>query len=372
MRKLKKMIIYLAVPAVITACGGGGGSSSGGTPTPTPTPPPAPTVQRTDAATSTASHNAACTSITPFYWEIGDVNGALASGTGGDNSTTAPNSATQMEIASASKWIFGAYALERTAYATIKSTNDINGNSEINYLNFTSGYDNSGAACTLATSVGACFNAVSIKGGHNSDFHSADVGKFFYNSSHLQAYATNIVGLGGYYDSDSGGTPVLADEIRRLIGQDIMLRYSNPTLAGGVTTDAADYAIFLRKILNNNLQMSQYLDADKVCAWPNMADCNALYSPVNQSAEGAINNVSNEKWHYSIAHWVEDDPSVGDGAYSSPGAFGFYPWIDSSKTYYGMVARHDANTLVATQPAYITSVYCGRLIRKAWLQGTAQ
>jgi len=30
---------------------------------------------------------------------------------------------------------------------------------------------------------------------------------------------------------------------------------------------------------------------------------------------------------------------VGDGAFSSPGAFGFYPWIDRTKTNYGVLAR---------------------------------
>ena len=68
---------------------------------------------------------------------------------------------------------------------------------------------------------------------------------------------------------------------------------------------------------------------------------------------------------YAAGHWVEDDPVTGDGAFSSPGAFGFYPWIDQSKTYYGVVAR------MAQNGAW-PSVQCGRLIRKAWLSGTAQ
>ena len=32
---------------------------------------------------------------------------------------------------------------------------------------------------------------------------------------------------------------------------------------------------------------------------------------------------------------------AGDGAFSSPGLFGFYPWIDAGKTYYGVLARYD-------------------------------
>ena len=72
-----------------------------------------------------------------------------------------------------------------------------------------------------------------------------------------------------------------------------------------------------------------------------------------------------ESWHYSVGHWVEDDPVVGDGAYSSAGLFGFYPWIDASKTYYGIVGR-------VIPDGAMDSVECGRIIRKAWLSGISQ
>ena len=74
---------------------------------------------------------------------------------------------------------------------------------------------------------------------------------------------------------------------------------------------------------------------------------------------------STESWHYSLGHWVEDDPAVGDGAFSSAGAFGFYPWVDASKTYYGVLARED---LLGTGMG-VESARCGRLIRKAWMTG---
>lgn len=78
-------------------------------------------------------------------------------------------------------------------------------------------------------------------------------------------------------------------------------------------------------------------------------------------------------WHYSYGHWVEDEPTTGDGAFSSPGKFGFYPWIDASKTYYGVVAREDVTpgTSVQTAP-YYQSVLCGRAIRKAFVTGVPQ
>jgi hypothetical protein len=81
---------------------------------------------------------------------------------------------------------------------------------------------------------------------------------------------------------------------------------------------------------------------------------------------------ADESWHYSLGHWVEDDPLVGDGAFSSPGAFGFYPWIDASKTNYGVLARHVNVSVTGDDPVAVASVMCGRNIRRAWATGTAQ
>jgi hypothetical protein len=72
-----------------------------------------------------------------------------------------------------------------------------------------------------------------------------------------------------------------------------------------------------------------------------------------------------ESWQYSLGHWVESDPRVGDGAFSSPGAFGFYPWIDAGRSHYGILARVASNGARG-------SALCGRQIRKAWSTGVAQ
>jgi hypothetical protein len=67
------------------------------------------------AATQTAqSGTNSCAPIRSFYWEVGDRNSGLASGS--VNSTTDPTVYTvdtQMAIASASKWIYGASGLSQ-------------------------------------------------------------------------------------------------------------------------------------------------------------------------------------------------------------------------------------------------------------------
>ncbi len=379
--RIAKILGILALALLSTACGGGGSSSSsssnsgsntgtggsggnnGGT---TLT-----NQQRAAAATTTADNDALCTSLTPFYWEIGDGTGALVSGTGGDNSGTPPNSTTLMAIASASKWVFSSYALEKL---DVSNSNPLT-TAEVQYLNFTSGYVNQDdATCFTTNTVGGCFSASNLLGGTNGDQTVADQGHFFYNGGHMQAMAVNVFTLGGDYINVGSNTPKLNTEIMGVIGQGVTLYYSNPSLAGGVATTAGDYATFLRAILNGDLRMKDYLTADVVCAHANSSDCpTAIYSPINQSAPGEPNNVSDEAWHYSLGHWIEDDPTAGDGAFSSPGADGFYPWIDASVTYYGILARYDNDSSAGPgQEPYVLSVYCGRAIRKAWLTGQAQ
>src|SRR5206468_10474115 len=101
-------------------------------------------------------------------------------------------------------------------------------------------------------------------------------------------------------------------------------------------TTTADYARMLRKILAGDLKMHDALGMDPVCTNASVPGCNAVpgASPLN---------VTGEAWHYAMGHWVEDDPQVGDGAFSSAGAFGFYPWIDRGASFYGILARDSRN-----------------------------
>jgi hypothetical protein len=58
---------------------------------------------------------------------------------------------------------------------------------------------------------------------------------------------------------------------------------------------------------------------------------------------------------------------------SSAGLDGEYPWIDASKTYYGLVHRSDTTGAQAVGQSLIgqgyQSLMCGSLIRQAFLTG---
>jgi CubicO group peptidase (beta-lactamase class C family) len=197
-------------------------------------------------------------------------------------------------------------------------------------------------SCVGASTVSACFMAAS-----NATLTAADVGHFFYNGGHFQKYAVDL-GLG------PADGPALTADIKSQIGPELAFVYSSPQLAGGVKTSASDYAVFLRKILAGKLAIRDHLGENAVCTLP--AACpGAIYTP----APGA--------WHYSYGHWVEDDPVTGDGAFSSPGAFGFYPWIDATKTYYGVLSRYSLEP-----KAYVDSALCGAALRRAFITGAAQ
>jgi hypothetical protein len=299
-------------------------------------PPRAATAAAVDAATATANSSSnACQAIRPFYWEVGDAGGPLVSGSvnsPGDPAVYAAS--TRMSVASASKWFYSSYVVQRSGGALSAG--------DVKFLNFRSGYASRGFGCEPSQTVQEC-----VDSGSNGAYSAEVDGVFAYSGAHMEKHAA-LGGLGGM------NAAMLAAEVRSRLGEEIDLAYSSPQPAGGVVTTANDYATLLRKILRGDLKMRDALGTHAVCTNPRTcADAANAPSPPGES------------WHYSVGHWVEDDPEVGDGAFSSPGAFGFYPWIDRTKTSYGVVARTAANGAIA-------SVYCGRLIRKAWATATPQ
>ena len=106
--------------------------------------------------------------------------------------------------------------------------------------------------------------------------------------------------------------------------------------------------------MNQQLAAGKLLNASPVCTNPQTCPT-ALSTPFPTS----------ESPNYSIGHWVEDT-TVSDGAFSRAGAFGFYPWIDATKTLYGIIAR------VAVAGSGAESVACGRALRQTWMTAKAQ
>lgn len=289
------------------------------------------TVSNTAAVQSTATSVTECTALGDFYWEIGNASGVQASG----NVGSLYSAGTQIPIASASKLVFGAYLAEKRAGSLTAADQKA--------LNMTAGYTSFGD-CASTTTVGACYGYST-----NSTYTAGNDGKFYYGGGHFQYETAVTLGLNALTNA------TLTAEYQTYLGSDLSMVFVTPQPAGGLFTSATAYAVFLRKIINGTLRMKNILGQNSTCTLPS-ACSSAVYSP------------SPEQWHYSYAHWIEDDPTTGDGAFSSPGKFGFYPWISADKSTYGVLSRYDNTNILA----FYASVLCGRKLRKAWFSGQTQ
>lgn len=238
-----------------------------------------------------------------------------------------------MAIASASKWLFGAYAVQQTRGHPTPE--------QVRLLNFTSGYAGF-RMCRRSDTVDACIDRP-----FNHGFDASAVGKFSDGGGHLQQLAHQL-GLG------DAANAALASTLERGLGGGLGLGYTQPQLAGGVAMSAEGYARFLRRLMRGELILGGLLQADAVPADPGTFPGQALRSPAPSDSGG----------YYGLGHWIEGVPGTPQAVSSSAGAFGFYPWISADRAWYGIVARREF-----TLKAGVASAACGAAIRTAWLTG---
>lgn len=279
------------------------------------------------AASNVATTAMACTMIGNFYWEIGTGAGKLdGKAVVRQPLSTRYNATTEVNIASASKWVFGAYVNEATKSRALTAD-------EVAKLHMTSGYTSQNlGSCQLAQKTKNC-----LPGGKTA----ANENSFFYDGGHLQQLALDLK-LG---ELDKKG---LIAEYNKKLGN-FGMRFGSLNVAGGMAGSGAGYGQFLQKVLRGELAIGSRLGSDEVCT-NTQGGCAAKYSPSDQAA-----------WGYSHAHWVERDATGTVQAYSSPGLFGFYPWISADKRTYGVIARESL-----MGEAYNLSAACGRAMRQAF------
>lgn len=118
---------------------------------------------------------------------------------------------------------------------------------------------------------------------------------------------------------------------------------NNPRASGGATSSAEAYAKFLQVQLSGNLIP---LTLDTLA----MERTTALMI----SSKPASLTQSNADWHYGLGAWRECNQPVWDAqcdtrmVVSSPGAFGWYPWIDLDNGYYAVLAMEEPLTLLSS------------------------
>lgn len=324
-----------------------------------------------------------------FYWEVGDKGGPLFYRT--DSSGQAHANRNQpMAIASASKWLYATYVMQKSQ-GTMPTGGDLarlNLDSSVTaVMPVSTAAGSNTIACNPAGTVKYCAT-VHTSGGSDGQQHS-----FSYGGAHFQSLAAEDPDLAGLWDSGLGTA------ISNGLGLPGAFSYTQPSLAGGVRTTPASYASFLQKMLigmvdhdmTAGYQLGPKLGQSLVCASNSYpaegipqspytgGDC-ANSTPANPPAAGSgpAGSVTNspfplhEPAQYGMGHWLEL-PTSNAPAYSSPGSFGFYPSVDAAGRAYTIVSFDDEVTVSGENVAepYIDAMYCGRNIRNAWLTGVA-
>ncbi len=335
----------IAAAMVLGACGGGGSSAPSPvvSPPPPPAPPPPPPPPAPDFSAVQARIDAS--SVANMAVLVGDETGVLYSYEKGSFETDQ-----SILIASASKMVFGLTVWTLVEDGRLSETSQPqdfisfwtniagDGRSDVTLdqlLGFTSGFNqppgNPGCISNLAFTLSACVQQI-----YDGGLESAAGAGFYYGPEHMQVAALMVAQAEGQsFES------VMRAELLDPLGVSSATRYAlqageNTRYSGNMRSTAADYAILLTAFLNGDVVSDRagYLR-------------DRLATAFIGHRPGATNQVSGD-WHYGFGFWKECDDLTYSAAcdtnptISSPGAFGFTPWIDLDKGYWGIIAMAEA------------------------------
>ncbi|MFZ4690283.1 MAG: serine hydrolase domain-containing protein [Polymorphobacter sp.] len=331
----------------IAGCGSGGSAPAApptATPAPTPTPTPAPTP--TPTPTPATDFTAVEARIRAFRVNnvavmIGDADGVLYRFQRGSMTTNRA-----VFVASASKLFVGATIwrlieagrLARTTrpqeYLGFWARDAADPRSRItmdDLAGFTSGFNATGqdASCigSAVVSLNDCVRQI-----HDGGTDTPPGSAFSYGAEHLQIAALLAAQREGkLFDT------VMRERVAEPLGMSAETRFSlgagdNPTYAGGMRSTAEDYARLLQALLKGGfiIDRTGFLE-DRI------GSRTIAYRPPGIS-ENRLD------WHYGFGFWKECDLPAYAAAcdtapvLSSPGAFGFTPWVDFTKRYWAVIA----------------------------------
>lgn len=325
---------------VLIGCGAGGEGAEGVPGAALATSRAALTLNE-QAAVNTANSSPDCTGLGDFYWEVGT---GTAKSFGFSRGTSVTETSV-MPLASSSKWLYASAYVQSKGYLNLSAD-------EKKRLNFTSGFlEGADATCGDAgTTVSACYGS-SYK---NVAYNSLQDGNFYYDGGHLQKLALDDM------PSRTGtGVASVVDWLNNQLGTSLPQSPSAVAVAGGFWGSAAQYRVFLQKLLTNQYAMSVRLNADAVPAYP--GGPGVTYTPW-QTGQA----------YYGLGHWLERESVNGTWTvtgHSSPGMFGFYPWVEAGKSQYMILARVRTNT---TGGEGEFSRVCAHKVLTAYTSGVVQ
>jgi len=366
----------------------------------------APTGNSCLAVYNTVLNNSLCTNLTQFVVEIGNSTGPLYTTTGGMKyaatngnsgspayscpgsgigtfkngcpaSTTINSMSTVVPFASGAKWWYGAYVAQ--LYGGPSSVPA----AQQPFMNFTSGYvsmGDSGYACAGISppTINQCLTQSNAGVPYTTKTNSF-VGYFDYDSGHFENHAGQYgAAINTLYASTSNHA--LVNAITNELSLTVSSYYTNPLLSGALVGTGADYRKLLIAIINGSLALGANLTYNAACTQGGdtyTVDANGNTTTSFTCQQGAAvygtSPLSPDDDYYSFGHWIEVDPRVnGDGASSSPGSIGIYPWVEKGLGYYGVLSRWATPGYYSLGQQGQSSLFCGRLLRRAWDTGNQQ
>ena len=129
----------------------------------------------------------------------------------------------------------------------------------------------------------------------------------------------------------------------------------NPRASGSATSTALEYAEFLRAQLTGEFLATGFDE---------LAD--QRLDGVHIVSRPASIEAANVDWYYGLGVWRECDAPTWNAdceanvRISSPGAFGWYPWLDLENGYYAVLAMEERFTFV-NSPTEISAALGARL-----------
>lgn len=126
-------------------------------------------------------------------------------------------------------------------------------------------------------------------------------------------------------------------------------RNRNPMLAGGAFSTLRDYGHFLEMILNKGVYRGRRVLSEKAVREMQRDQTGKLPLVV------ASNDRLGRKSHYGLGEWLDEQDAKGRPLQvSSPGAFGFRPWINHPRRLFGvwMVQHPQRQGAQSRPPAY--------------------
>jgi hypothetical protein len=365
--------------------------------------------------------------IRPFYFELGSASGPMMQMAVGDGTV---QGTTSLSIASASKMISEIDAVQAIGGSSLTSA-------QINAMNFTDGYANMGDVTNVQTcpvnppgntyacndshtpsngqSISQCLTYCSSSGLNFNAVTAGSVGNFNYDSGHLQ----NLFGTTPFNSFNNSSPAAIFPAILSTLGLTGKTNgYLNqPLMAGGVYTTGQHYGVILANVLNgtgcagpyctaspSSINVLGWIGTNQVTAY--CTDGSGHYGSTYCPSAVVVYSPIINAWKYGIGGWDEIVTTQNnDFSVSSPGAFGFYPWLQpvcpagasapfcASATdvataitnagggttgnaaiyrFYGVLSRYAKSGISNGTAQGQKSAACAALIRAAWETGVQQ